>query len=59
MTKPKRVRSADPTPGNATDFPEALDRPVSTPRGERGRVRQPGHDSAKTAFPEMARPRAL
>jgi len=55
MTNPQRVRLADQARGDATDIPEAPDR--ATPK--RGQGRRPGDDSAKAAFPELARPRAL
>ena len=59
MTNPQRVRLADQAPCDATDFPEAPDRPDPTPRAKRGSGRQPGDDSARAAFPELARPRAI
>jgi len=55
MTKPTRVRVADQSPDNATDFPEALDRLDPAAHDKRGRLRRSGRDSARAAFPKPAR----
>jgi len=55
MTNPKRVRLAYQAPDDAIEFPDAPD--LATPK--RGSGRQPGDDSARAAFPELARPRAI
>jgi len=55
MTNPQRLRLVDQSPSDTNDIPEAPDR--ATPK--RGQGRQPGDDSARAAFPDLARSRAL